>query len=171
MKEIIGNYEQAVRDAVQLVKEQGIDLKDLVQCDALCYRVETNERYDELKQTLGEAAVLLSEVIISGRNIATFELTEPLAVDQWDGISYIELPQPKPGSPYAEGIDHVKFVTRQGMSQFRAKYSAVPFDESGLTNQSNQLLRLKGEFMSVKLHDKHMGAVIDFENSIDESHC
>lgn len=166
MKELIGDYEAAVTQAEALLHENGITRDDLVQCDTLCYRVETNERYDELKQKLARVAMLLNEVEINGRLIAAFALTEPLAAGDWPDVSYIELPQPKPGSRYPEGIDHVQFVTRLPLSKFQAKYPEVSFEEKGLANKLNPLLKLEGDAMSVKFHDKHMGAVAELEGRL-----
>ena len=158
-------YEAAVVGAEALVREHGIAPADLVQCDTICYRVETNERYDDVKQELGQLAVLLSETEVNGRQIATFLLHEPLAAGDQQGISYIELPQPKPGSDYAEGIDHVQFVTRQPLSHFHETYGDLPFETKGLANKLNPLLKFEGDEVSVKFHDKHMGAVVALEES------
>ena len=166
MNEIIGNYEDAVLGAEALLREHGISPDDLVQCDTICYRVETNERYDELRQELARVAMLLNEVEVNGRLIAAFALTEPLAAGDWHDISYIELPQPKPGSRYPEGIDHVQFVTRLPLGKFQATYPDIPFEEKGLASRLNPLLKLEGDTISVKFHDKHMGSVTELENRV-----
>ena len=100
MRNIIGNYEQAVVNAEALLRDYSILPTDIVQCDTICYRVETNERYAELKEQLGHVALLLNEVEINGRLIASFALSEPLEAGSQHFISYIELPQPKAGSDY-----------------------------------------------------------------------
>lgn len=166
MKELIGDYEAAITQAEELLHENGIARDDLVQCDTICYRVETNERYDELKQELARIAMMLNEVEINGRLIVVYALEEPLAVGKWQDVSYIEVPQPKPGSHYLEGIDHVQFVTRLPLGKFQAKYSDVAFEEKGLANKLNPLLKLEGEAVSVKFHDKHMGAVAELEDRL-----
>jgi predicted metalloenzyme YecM len=163
MKNIIGNYEQAVINAEALLRDHTILTTDIVQCDTICYRVETNDRYDELKEQLAQAALLLNEVEINGRLIASYALEEPLEAGSQHYISYIELPQPKPGSAYSEGIDHVQFVTRLPLGQFRTKYQHLPFETKGLSSKLNPLLKLEGEEISVKFHDKHMGAVTELE--------
>jgi len=163
MKNIIGNYEEAILNAEALLREHTILPIDLIQCDTICYRVETNERYEEVKQQLGQKALLLNEVEINGRLIASFGLEEPLEAGTQHSISYIELPQPKPGSEYSEGIDHVQFVTRLPLSQFHIKYQQLPFETKGLASELNPLLKLEGDDVSVKFHDKHMGAVIALE--------
>ena len=165
MKDILGPYETAVTNAEALLREHGISTDDLVQCDTICYRVETNERYEEVKQQLARVAILLNEVEVNGRLIAAFALEEPLRAGAQDAISYIELPQPKPGSQYAEGIDHVQFVTRLPLGYFHSKYRNIPFEEKGLASKLNPLLKLEGEEVSVKFHDKHMGAVVALEDA------
>lgn len=165
MKEIIGDYEAFIAKANALVAEHGIATEDLVQLDTICYRVETNERYDEVKQQLAEVALMIDETEVNGRLISVFATEEPLQVGEWHSISYIEIPQPKPGSPYSEGIDHVQMVTRRGLSDFHKKYSNVLFEEKGLAGKINPLLKLNGNDVSVKFHDKHMGAVIEMEHA------
>lgn len=165
MKVILGNYESFISSADTLLKSSGIDRSDIVQCDTVCYRVETNERYDELKLQLASCALMVSESEVNGRDIAVYSLEEPLVVGDWSSISFIELPQPKPDNKYIEGIDHVQFVTRQGLAVFRSKYSGIRFDEKGLANKLNPLLKLEADGVALKLHDKHMGAVIELEQA------
>lgn len=168
MKEIIGDYEVAVAKAEALVLEAGIELTDLVQCDTLCYRVETNERYEQVKQDLARVVLALGEVEVNGRLIATFMFRQPLTAGRWQTISYIELTQPKPNRSYIEGIDDVLFVTRQSLSEFQKKYHDIAFEEKGLANTLNPLLEVEGDGMCIKFHDKHMGTIVELEkgNSI-----
>jgi predicted metalloenzyme YecM len=166
MKRIIGNYEDAILSAEALLHEHSILPVDLVHCDTICYRVETNGRYEELKELLGQKALLLNEVEVNSRLIASFALEQPLEAGTQHSISYIELPQPKPGSEYSEGIDHVQFVTRMPLGQFQIKYQQLPFETKGLASRLNPLLKLEGKQISVKFHDKHMGAVIELEDRL-----
>merc|ERR1711879_1104365 len=48
-------------------------------CDHLCYRVETEEAYQQKKNQLAELATLLHEAVIGGRLVATYKLKEPVA--------------------------------------------------------------------------------------------
>jgi predicted metalloenzyme YecM len=166
MKEIIGDYEAFIEKADTLIAEQGIVADDLIQCDTICYRVETNERYVELTRQLAERALLISETEVNGRLISVFATHEPLHAGRWQSISYLEVPQPKPGSYYPEGIDHVQMVTRRELPAFHAQYAHLAFEEKGLASSLNPLLKLVGDEVSVKLHDKHMGAVVALEESV-----
>ena len=163
MKRIIGDYTDAVERATRVLDSVGIEQRDLVQCDTICYRVETNERYDIIKNQLAHQAILLDASQVNGREISVFSLNEPLVANRWDSISYIELPRPKPGSDYVEGTEHVQFVTRQSLETFHEKYHHLDFDQKGLTSKLNPLLRLQAEDITLKFHDKHMGAVISLE--------
>lgn len=165
MKEIIGDYEAFIAKADALVMERGIAADELIQCDTICYRVETNERYVELTRQLAERALMISETEVNGRLIAVFATHEPLSAGRWQSISYLEVPQPKPGSYYPEGIDHVQMVTRRELPAFHAKYAHVAFEEKGLTSSLNPLLKVVGDGVSVKFHDKHMGSVVVLEES------
>ena len=164
MKEVLGDYEAFVAKADALLASRGIGAQEIVQCDTICYRVETNERYDDVKQQLAQRALMIDETEVNGRLIAVFAPNEALQAGAWQSISYIELPQPKPGSFYPEGIDHVQYVTRRSLSEFHRAHSDVSFEEKGLKSRLNPLLKLSGEDVSVKFHDKHMGAVITLEN-------
>ena len=165
MKEIIGDYEAFVANADALLASHEIESQEIVQCDTICYRVETNERYDDVKQQLARRAMMIDETEVNGRLIAVFAPHEPLRAGMWQSISYIELPQPKPGRFYPEGIDHVQYVTRRSLSDFHQAHTEVSFEEKGLESKLNPLLKLIGEDVSVKFHDKHMGAVIALENA------
>lgn len=166
MKDVIGDYEVFIEKADALIARQGIAAEELVQCDTICYRVETNERYKELKHQLAERALMISETEVNGRLIMVFAPHAPLHAGRWQSISYIEVPQPKPSSYYPEGIDHVQMVTRQALPAFHQQYGQVAFEEKGLASSLNPLLKLVGDEVSVKFHDKHMGSVVALEESV-----
>ncbi len=167
MKELLGDYESFVERANTLIDQSGIARKELVMCDTLCYRVETNERYDELKQSLAQLALWVDEAEVNGRQIAVYNLREPLNVPGWQRpVPYLEVPQPKPGSPYPEGFDHAQFVTLRGLGDFRSQHQDLSFDEKGLEHPLNPLVKLSGEAVAVKFHDKHMGSVIALERRL-----
>jgi len=166
VKEIIGDYEAFVQKVDVLLEQQGIVPDELIQCDTICYRVETNERYAQVSRLLAERALLISESEVNGRLIAVFAVHEPLRAGRWQSISYLEVPQPKSGSHYPEGIDHVQMVTRRALPAFHAQYAHVPFEEKGLASPLNPLLKLQDGGISVKFHDKHMGSVITLEETL-----
>ena len=139
---------------------------DHLQLDHLCYRVATVERYEELKTQLLSEHELLVESLINGRRIATFRMTEPFRFRERE-IWLLELPEPKPGSPYPEGWEHVEFVTDRPLAAFAewiTEHLGVQpedIDRSGMGKALNADLRLRlGGGLSVKFHELALDEVI-----------
>ncbi len=165
MKDIIGDYEAFVDNVNRGLEACGIDRDELAMMDHICYRVETGERYIEMMRDLGARAVLLGETEISGRMIATFELSIPLEAGGWQ-IPYVELPQPKDSSPYPEGLEHVELVTVRSLAQFEAMHPDLPFNHAGMEKKINPELGLKHQGISVKFHEQPLGAVVRIEHRL-----
>lgn len=162
---LLGDYERFVATIDAGLETAGIDHFDLSMMDHICYRVETLERYDELFKAFGKTAMLLGESEVSGRLIATFEFEEPLEAAGWR-IPYLELPQPKEGSPYPEGLEHVELVVVGSLSKFEEKYGHLPFDRKGMGKDINPELGLKHKGISVKFHEQQLGAVLRIEEAL-----
>ncbi len=165
MKEILGDYEAFVKGVGVGLAASGIGRRELAMMDHICYRVETQERYKELLDELGSIAVLLGEAKVSGRNIATFELHSYITVDGWV-VPYLELPEPKIGSPYPEGLEHAELVVIGSLDKFMKEHADLAFDAKGLTREINPELGLKTELMSVKFHEQPLGAVVRIEQRL-----
>jgi hypothetical protein len=165
MKQIIGDYESFISNIGVGLAESGIDRSELAMMDHICYRVATPDRYSALLQELSAAAILLGETVISGRNIATFELRDYLKVDGWT-IPYLELPAPKEGSPYREGLEHAELVVIGALGRFAQRHSDLAFDTKGLTKDINPELGFKTDRLSVKFHEQPLGAVVRIEHSL-----
>lgn len=139
----------------------------------MCYRVETDERYNELRRELLRATRLVKPVgepaMVSGRPIATFKFVEPVEAEGWK-ISYLELPAPKEGSPYEEGLEHAEFVVLGGdLDGFQAAHPHLEpfFKTSGMNKTVNPELGLKEFGMSVKFHELALGKVVRIEQNLD----
>lgn len=165
MKDLIGDYEPFVRNISQGLRQVGIHKRELSMMDHICYRVETNARYHEMLGEIAKRAKLLGENKISGRMIATFEFHDYLEVDGWR-IPYLELPQPKEGSPYPEGLEHAELVVVGSLDAFRARHTSLDFDEKGMGKTINPELGLKTAGMSVKFHEQQLGAVVRIEERL-----
>jgi len=166
---ILGDIETHVYKITDELAEYNISTDDLAMLDHLCYRVETDERYEEMKRALGEIAVLRAESPVQGRMISIFELHDYLEVPgrtpeskSWK-IPYIELPAPKEGSPYKEGLEHAEFVVVGSLERFRDRYSDVPFDTKAMDRPLNPELGLKTDRAAMKFHKLQIGAVVDIE--------
>lgn len=129
--------------------------------DHICYRVASPGRYEELRAALLPLGELLTEKLINGRPIASFKLHSPL-VYQDRKIDGLELPSPKPGSPYPEGYEHVEFVVPEGLEAFQKRYAHLSFDTKGLHKSINADLRRAYEGFSVKFHEQSLEYVIRY---------
>lgn len=165
MDEILGDYETFVKGIGTGLAASGIERSELSMMDHLCYRVETHERYGELLTKFGSFAVLLGEAEVSGRNIATFELDEYITADGWT-VPYIELPEPKDGSSYREGLEHAELVVIGGLDRFARRHKNLTFDTKGMSKDINPELGLRTDALSVKFHEQPLGAVVRIEQRL-----
>ena len=143
------------------LSDDGIDVS-VFELDHLCYRVETMERYAELQGRLLEEGSLLGEHEIGGRPIATVRLHVPFTF-QNRTVAVIELPAPKPGSPYPEGFEHAEFVVNMEPMEFAAHYPALDWDHSGAHKTVNADVRRSYDGCSVKFHRLGLAEVIALE--------
>ncbi len=165
MEAIIGDYAACIANISKGLAAAGIDRSELAMMDHLCYRVETQARYDELLIAFRAHGTLLGIAEVSGRNIATFELHEYLQSDGWT-VPYLELPAPKGGSSYKEGLEHAELVVIGGLDRFAQKHAELTFDTKGLSKDINPELGLKTNIISVKFHEQPLGAVVRIERRL-----
>ncbi len=144
-----------------------IERQELAELDHLCYRVETMQRYEEMKRVLGEFALLRAETPVQGRMISIFELNKYIESNGWT-IPYIELPAPKQASPYAEGLEHAEFVVVGSLEQFQWRHADVVFDSKAMDRPINPELGLKTDRAAMKFHKLQIGAVVDIETSLEK---
>ena len=141
--------------------KDGIDVSNS-ELDHICYRVETNERYEQLKEGLAGFGGLLSETMIGGRLISTYKLKVPIVFEERK-IFCVELPSPKAGSHYPERLEHAEFVIADGFEDFMKRYPAVEFDTAASSKPINPDIRVQYTDFSVKFHHKPLEYVIEHE--------
>lgn len=168
MKEIIGDYKQFIAEITSGLVRLGVERKEVSMMDHICYRVETMERYEELRGRLKHHGVLLGENMVNGRLIATFELDTYIEASGWI-VPYLELPAPKEGSSYKEGLEHAEFVVIGSLSRFMDRHKNLLFSPGGLTKTINPEAGVKAEGISVKFHEQQLGAVVRIERNLPES--
>jgi hypothetical protein len=164
MKDILGDYESFIQTIDNGLLALGIDHSELSMMDHVCYRVETQERYQEVLQTLEPHATLLGENEVAGRMIATFELNEYLRAGNWT-VPYLELPAPKAGSPYKEGLEHAEFVVTGGLETFMRRHADLSFSFSD--KLINPEAGIKQAGISVKFHEQQLGSVVRIEKRLE----
>lgn len=136
-------------------------------CDHLCYRVETEEAYQQKKNQLSELATLLHEAIIGGRLVATYKLKQPVAFGD-RRIPCIELPAPKPGSPYPAGLEHIELVIKESFESFMARNAHLSFDTKAMAKGINPDIQLSiPPGYSVKFHHMPLEEVVEMEKAMD----
>ncbi|MFZ1332842.1 MAG: VOC family protein [Flavobacteriales bacterium] len=146
------------------LNKHGIDVRPY-ELDHICYRVDTEVRYSEMKTTFREHAHLLVESMVSGRLIATYKLNESFLFEG-RSITVIELPSPKSGSPYYEGYEHAEFVIDVDPLAFTERYPQLDWDLSGSRKLMNADVRLPFGSISVKFHQEALEKVIERERSM-----
>lgn len=144
------------------LKERKLDVSAF-ELDHICYRVETNDRYTEMKLMFQEHGRLLAESVVGGRAIATYRLNDPILFGG-RRICAVELPSPKKGSPYTEGYEHAEFVVDEELLHFTERYPKLNWDLSGSRKKVNADVRLSLGTISVKFHCASLEMVIHREN-------
>ncbi len=158
--ELLPNPTPFLQQIFGFLQADGIEVSRY-ELDHICYRVATQQRYEELKKQLLVLGELLTEKPISGRPIATFKLEQPILFNQRK-IELLELPAPKPNRFYAEGYEHVEFVIDMDLPTFAEKYPNITFDKKGMGKEVNPDLRLNYGELSVKFHEHNLAYVIAY---------
>ncbi len=163
--ELIGDHRQFIETIDAGLGRLGIATSELSMMDHVCYRVETLERYQEMLVKAASVGTLLGESEINGRPIATFEFDEYLEAAGWT-VPYLELPAPKEGSPYTEGLEYAELVVVGSLERFLERHKELPFTYGGIGKSINPEAVLKTEGISVKFHEQQLGAVVRIEKQL-----
>ena len=164
LEEILGNYRIFVQDSLRKARESGIDLKGYP-IDHLCYRVETLEDYERMKQQLMRLSKGFLENAHHGRPISKFLLREPLQVDGYS-IPVIELPAPRLGQNTKTVLEHLEMVVGEDYPSLKNKHESLwsGIDDSGEFNQPVYITFENGN--SVKFHRLPITEVVRLEGNI-----
>jgi hypothetical protein len=152
------NPEKFLDSIFENLEQTWIDVSNF-ELDHICYRTETLDEYERLKQEISKHAKLLIENIIWGRNIATYELFIPFQYKNRI-IRLLELPAPKQGSKYSSWYEHVEFVTWVTPQNFMEKYPEIEFDTRALHMPVNNDISLDFWKVSVKFHQFPLDYII-----------
>jgi predicted metalloenzyme YecM len=166
LQKVIGDYEGFVKNLLGQVKAAGFDLTDFSQMDHLCYRVETENDYQQKKRELATVGREIRETLVSGRLIATFRLHQPIRVEGWR-IDAVELPAPKEGRPFKEGLEHVEFVLYDDIPAFLKKYSGKTFNLQSADRGINPEIGYPLDGCTVKFHLLSLPAVVYIEEKLE----
>ncbi len=161
-KVLINSSTTFLSQLFKMIKSKEIDVSQY-ELDHLCYRVETEDRYFEVKSILEKHGTLINESLVNGRPIAIYKLQEAISFSR-RLIDIFELPSPKEGSNYEEGYEHVEFVTTESLDVFLEKYKDIKFDLKGQRKELNKDVRLRLGRYSVKFHELSLEEIIRIED-------
>lgn len=151
---ILGDAEDFLARAFSHLEEKNVDVSqfDLAH---LCYRVATNEEYDQKKAMLLKVGTLVSEVNADGRPYAVFKLNHPIVYGDYQ-VSLIAMPAPKPDNQYASGWQHVAFVMDEDLRTLLKSYPDLEFDTLELDRPVHSELKLRFDDLVVKFHNESL---------------
>jgi predicted metalloenzyme YecM len=149
---ILGNYQDFLGRAFAHLKESGIDVNEY-EMTHLCYRVATQEEYENKKKELAEVGYLVSEIFADGRPYSVFKLNTPVTYLGRE-LSLIALPAPKADNSYESGLQHVAFLTEKPLQSMIDQYPSLKFDTQEQKRDVLPELKLRYDDLVVKFqHD------------------
>jgi len=168
LQEIVGDYSSFLDDILARVESAGFDTNDFIQIDHMCYRSTSSNNYQQKKVELQAVAALVGETSVNDRLISTFRLDQPVIHGRWR-IDAVELPAPKPGSDYKEGLEHIEFVLYDDFPTFLQKYADKPFKMRAADRGINPEIGLQLGDLSVKFHLLNLLTVVYLEQKLSIS--
>jgi predicted metalloenzyme YecM len=157
-EQILGDYRGFVRAGLLRALEAGIDTTGWP-VDHVCYRVSDWDGYQRKLAELKPLAALYATTVHNGREITKLVLREPLVVGRRE-VPLVELPGPKEGQPYPEGLEHIELVVPD-YEALLARHRDVLSPEG---SQSNPTALLRGG--GVKFHPRSLRAVVEAEGVV-----
>lgn len=148
-----------IRKLIAEAQKLGLAFKPDWSIDHVCYRVESEEQYQQFKKIFLTQGKLLIESEVNGRLISTFKLFQPIRVNNFL-IELVELPAPKKSKPQKEGFEHLEIVCQESFDGLQKKFHFLNFDDSGSKKQINPELELKLNTGSIKFHHQSLEVVI-----------
>ncbi len=164
LSDIIGDPITFLEDLFSKLDDIDLDVEDY-ELDHICYRVDSIEQYKSKKEDLMPLGELLVESMVNGRLISTFKLHEPIVFRQ-RRIFLIELPGPKNGHSYKNGLEHAEFVTISPLQKIVERYPQYSFEIFGIHKNINADITLKlGEYC-IRFHNQSLEDVIKLEKKM-----
>jgi uncharacterized protein len=152
---IIGDYESFLDKVFKNITEAGFSLDEFKELDHIAYRVESNEKYEEMKNKLIDFCSDFSEVQFGGRSILVCKLKEPLVYNEYE-IKCVELLAPKAGNQYENSLEHAEFVTKTTLEKFLEMHKDVKFKMDAYEREINPEIKLIFSDCSIKFHTQSL---------------
>lgn len=167
---IIGNYEPFLNNIIVKLSPE-INIYQY-QIDHICYRCESKQSYKQKCRELQDFGETLVEGMIGGRPISIIKLHSPIECLGFK-ITCLELPCPKIGSSYKEGLEHAEFVigeinddpfNNEKLIQFIDDHKNLKFDTRAINKDINADVSLDiNDDVSVKFHIRPIDEVVRLE--------
>lgn len=168
VKEHIGDYEWFLDILHTYIQAYRVDISNCF-IDHICYRVDTQELYEQKKEALSNVADLLHESIVGGRLISIFKLHIPINY-RWQTIWHIELPAPKEDHKYKDNaLEHAEFVTPLSLQEIIDNHQHIikHIDLSGLQKSYNKDIEIIFDPMcAMKFHHHSIDTIVAHEKSL-----
>lgn len=158
---ILGDYKSFLNQIFESLLISDIDVSHYY-LDHICYRTSTNNIYKRKKEELSKIADLLLENRIGGRLISKFKLYLPIE-HKGRKISIVELPAPKDGIPFQDGLEHIEFVIDSSLEDFIKQYSHISFNMDGYNKGLNADVSISFNRYTVKFHEQSLEEVVKIE--------
>jgi predicted metalloenzyme YecM len=152
---IIGDYKSFLNKIFSNLEKAGFGESEFKELDHICYRVETMERYEEVKKGLEEFCSKSTEAEISGRPIFVCRLKEPLKYKHYE-IRCLEVSAPRKDMFFQEGLEHAEFITKKKLSEFLEEHKNVNFNMSAYSKEINPELILEFGESAAKFHEQSL---------------
>lgn len=140
--------------------------------DHICYRCSSKELYKEKLKQLNEFGDSLVEGMIGGRPITILKLYEPIECQGYQ-IHQLEIPCPKVGSYYEDGLEHAEFVIgninddphdNRLLQEMIKEYPDIKFDTRAIDKDINADISLKiDDTTSIKFHVRPINEIVEYE--------
>ena len=164
IRTFVSDLQKFAHPLIQRMADFGL-MRDIKEIDHACYRVESLAQYDFIKNQLDSIATLLTEAPVNGRPIATFRLSKKISLHHGFSLDVIEIPAPKPGSPYAEGFEHLEAVTAMDLTAFRDRHPKHQWNTANFHAELNREISLRWDVGLIKFHELSLAKIIEFEQS------
>lgn len=156
---LLAGANEFVRSVIAELSALGIERHELSLCDHLCVRANSAEEYLESVKQISAFAHVIDTSEVNGRAITTLEFDTPLVAAGFS-VPWVEVAEPKAGSPYPSGLEHAEFVPAMAMTTFLNRHRDLPFDLKAWSKPINPDARLPLDAGSVRFHDVSLGATV-----------
>lgn len=167
LESIIGDPHLFLEELFKLMDDIELDVSKY-ELDHICYRVDSIENYRTKKIQLQSFGKILAETMVNGRLISTFKLNSPI-IFRNRNIFLIELPSPKSGHRYSNGLEHAEFVTKDSLQSIINKYPQYAFESFGIHKKINADITLKLGPYCIRFHNQSLEDVIKQEQKYVKS--